>query len=40
MIIVKMLKEISMVLKTGGYYLIISYGQPENRMIHSERDII
>ena len=38
MIVAKMLKEISRVLKTGGYYLIISYGQPENRMIHLERD--
>ena len=37
-IVAKMLKEISRVLKTGGYYLIISYGQPENRMIHLERD--
>ena len=38
MIVAKMLKEISRVLKTGGYYIIISYGQPENRMIHLERD--
>jgi ubiquinone/menaquinone biosynthesis C-methylase UbiE len=38
MIVAKMLKEISRVLKTGGYYVIISYGQPENRMIHLERD--
>ena len=34
----KILKEISRVLKTDGYYVIISYGQPENRMIHLERD--
>ena len=40
MIVAKMLKEISRVLKTGGYYIIISYGQPENRMIHLERDTI
>ena len=38
MIVAKMLKEISRVLKTGGYYIIISYGTPENRMIHLERD--
>ena len=38
MVVAKMLKEISRVLKTGGYYIIISYGQPENRMIHLERD--
>jgi ubiquinone/menaquinone biosynthesis C-methylase UbiE len=38
MTVAKMLKEISRVLKTGGYYIIISYGQPENRMIHLERD--
>ena len=38
LIVAKMLKEISRVLKTGGYYLIISYGQPENRMLHLERD--
>jgi ubiquinone/menaquinone biosynthesis C-methylase UbiE len=38
MVVAKMLKEISRVLKTGGYYVIISYGQPENRMIHLERD--
>lgn len=38
MIVAKMTKEISRVLKTGGVYLIISYGQPENRMIHLERD--
>ena len=38
MIVAKMLKEISRVLKTGGYYVIISYGKPESRMIHLERD--
>ena len=38
MIVAKMLKEISRVLKTGGIYLIVSYGKPENRMIHLERD--
>ena len=29
-----MIKEIQRVLKTGGIYLIISYGQPENRIMH------
>ena len=36
-IVAKILKEISRVLKMGGYYLI-SYEQPENRIIHLERD--
>ena len=38
--VAKMLKEISRVLKTDGYYVIISYGQPENRTIHLERDYL
>ena len=38
MLVAKMLKEISRVLKTGGYYIIISYGKPESRMVHLERD--
>ena len=29
-----MTKEIQRVLKVGGIYLIISYGQPENRVMH------
>ena len=33
-----MTKEISRVLKTGGYYVIISYGSPEDRMPHLERE--
>ena len=33
-----MTKEISRVLKTGGIYFIISYGSPDNRMMHLERD--
>ncbi len=32
-----MTKEISRVLKTGGIYFIISYGRPENRLLHLER---
>ncbi len=29
-----MIKETQRVLKTGGVYMIISYGQPENRLFH------
>lgn len=29
-----MTKEVQRVLKTSGIYLIISYGQPENRIMH------
>lgn len=29
-----MTKEVQRVLKQGGVYLIISYGQPENRIAH------
>lgn len=29
-----MTKEIQRVLKVGGLYMIISYGQPENRTFH------
>lgn len=29
-----MTKEVQRVLKVGGIYMIISYGQPENRMNH------
>jgi ubiquinone/menaquinone biosynthesis C-methylase UbiE len=29
-----MTKEVQRILKVGGIYLIISYGQPENRVIH------
>jgi ubiquinone/menaquinone biosynthesis C-methylase UbiE len=29
-----MLKEVQRVLKVGGTYMIISYGQPENRITH------
>lgn len=32
-----MLKEVQRVLKDGGYYMIISYGLPENRINHLER---
>lgn len=30
----KMLKEVQRILKTGGLYIIISYGSPENRLFH------
>jgi ubiquinone/menaquinone biosynthesis C-methylase UbiE len=33
-----MLKEVQRVLKVGGIYMIISYGQPENRVFHLERE--
>jgi ubiquinone/menaquinone biosynthesis C-methylase UbiE len=29
-----MTKEVQRILKAGGIYLIISYGQPENRVVH------
>jgi len=29
-----MIKEVQRILKTGGIYMIISYGQPENRNLH------
>jgi ubiquinone/menaquinone biosynthesis C-methylase UbiE len=29
-----MTKEVQRVLKVGGIYMVISYGQPENRMNH------
>lgn len=32
-----MLRECLRVLKEGGYYVAISYGQPENRMLHFNR---
>ena len=33
-----MTKEIQRVLKTGCIYMIISYGLPENRLVHLERE--
>ena len=33
-----MIKEIQRVLRNGGIYMIISYGQPENRIFHLERE--
>ena len=35
-----MLKEVQRVLKIGGYYMIISYGAPENRVVHLERKFL
>lgn len=32
-----MLKEVQRVLKEDGIYMIISYGKPENRLLHLER---
>jgi ubiquinone/menaquinone biosynthesis C-methylase UbiE len=33
-----MTKETQRVLKTGGIYMAISYGAPENRVFHFERE--
>jgi ubiquinone/menaquinone biosynthesis C-methylase UbiE len=34
----RMMKEVQRVLKVGGYYVVISYGIPENRVLHFERE--
>lgn len=36
--VAKMTKEVQRVLKQGGIYMVISYGQPENRIFHLERE--
>ena len=38
--VARMLKEVSRVLKEGGYYLLLSYGKPEDRLIHLKRDFL
>ena len=38
--IAKMLKEIQRVLKVGGYYMMVSYEEPESRMIHLNRKFL
>ena len=35
--VAKMIKEVQRVLKVGGYYMIVSYGTPEYRMLHLNR---
>ena len=35
-----MTREVQRVLKKGGTYVIISYGQPENRIIHLVKFLI
>ena len=35
--VAKMIKEVQRVLKVGGYYMIVSYGTPEYRMLHLSR---
>lgn len=35
-----MLNECQKVLKTGGYYVAISYGTPESREFHFQRDML
>jgi ubiquinone/menaquinone biosynthesis C-methylase UbiE len=36
--VAKMTREIQRILKEGGIYMMISYGAPENRIFHLERD--
>ena len=36
--VAKMTKEVQRVLKQGGIYFVISYGRPENRIFHFERE--
>ena len=38
--IAKMIKEIQRVLKVGGYYMIISYEEPDYRMMHLTRKFL
>lgn len=33
----RMLKQCQRVLKTGGFYMAVSYGEPSNRKFHLER---
>ena len=33
----KMLKEVQRILKIGGYYMMISYGTPDARLLHLKR---
>ncbi len=35
--VAKMIKEVQRVLKVGGYYMIVSYGSPDYRLLHLER---
>ena len=35
--VAKMIKEVQRILKVGGYYMIISYGAPDDRLIHLKR---
>ena len=36
--VAKMMKEVQRVLKDNGVYIAISYGKPENRSFHFERE--
>ncbi len=36
----KMLREAQRVLKVGGYYIAVSYGNPESRAFHLEREFL
>ena len=35
--VAKMIKEVQRVLKVGGYYMIVSYGSPDYRLLHLKR---
>lgn len=38
--VAKMLSEVQRILKEGGIYFIVSYGEPYNRTFHFEREHI
>jgi len=38
--VAKMLKQVDKVLKINGIYMIISYGLPENRVFHLEKEFL
>ena len=38
--VAKMLREVDRVLKKEGIYMVISYGLPENRLLHLEREFL
>lgn len=35
--VARMLAEVQRVLKEGGFYIVISYGQPSTRLFHFDR---
>jgi ubiquinone/menaquinone biosynthesis C-methylase UbiE len=38
--VAQMTKEVQRVLKTDGYYFIVSFGAPENRLLHLKHDFL